>query len=48
MIAMGWKRSSDESLQRVRVLGQFARLAVALPILPRSAPPAVRAVFPPL
>ena len=48
MIGMGLKRSPDEGLQRVRVLGQFANLAAALPTLPRSAPPAVRAVFPPL
>jgi len=48
MIGMLRKRSPDEGSQRVRVLGQIANLAVALPILPRSAPPAVRAVFPPL
>jgi len=36
MIGMLRKRSPDEGSQRVRVLGQFARLAVAQPILPRS------------
>jgi len=47
MIGMLRKRPPDEGAHRMRWWASSAGLAVAQPILPRFAPPAVRVVFPP-